>query len=92
MSVRTSPDSYREKTKNKGQEEHFSAFIFWYLGPESNRHTRKYRILNPARLPVPPPRHLYFAVRLTAHLPMQAGAKIRNYFKSTSASEKFRII
>jgi hypothetical protein len=31
-----------------------------YLGPESNRHTRKYRILNPARLPVPPPRHFAY--------------------------------
>ncbi len=28
---------------------------FSYPGPESNRHSRKNRILNPARLPVPPP-------------------------------------
>ena len=30
-----------------------------YLGPGSNRHSRKNRILNPARLPVPPPRHSF---------------------------------
>ncbi len=28
---------------------------FLYPGPESNRHSRQNRILNPARLPVPPP-------------------------------------
>lgn len=32
-----------------------------------------------------------FVVGLTTHLPLQAGAKIRNYFKSTSASEKIHI-
>lgn len=73
------------RQKIKGQEENFSAFIFWYLGPESNRHTRKYRILNPARLPVPPPRHfIHCCPTDNNHLPLQAGAKIRNYFKSTS--------
>ena len=33
-------------------------FLQWYRGSESNRHSRRNRILNPARLPVPPPRRL----------------------------------
>ena len=33
-------------------------FAKWYRESESNRHSRRNRILNPARLPVPPPRHL----------------------------------
>jgi imidazolonepropionase len=32
--------------------------VFLYPGPESNRHSRKNRILSPARLPVPPPGHI----------------------------------
>ncbi len=31
-----------------------------YLGRESNPHVRRHWILNPARLPVPPPRHNHF--------------------------------
>ena len=31
--------------------------LVWYPRPESNRHSRKNRILNPARLPVPPLGH-----------------------------------
>ena len=34
---------------------------FLYLRPESNRHARNgHRILSPARLPIPPLRHLYY--------------------------------
>jgi hypothetical protein len=33
-----------------------AAFEYWYRGSESNRHYLRNRILNPARLPVPPPR------------------------------------
>jgi hypothetical protein len=40
-----------------------------YLGWESNPHSRKNWILNPARLPVPPPRHFFDRV-----------SKIVNYF------------
>ena len=33
----------------------------WCLGPESNRHGIRYlRILSPVRLPIPPPRRLFF--------------------------------
>ena len=30
-----------------------------YLGWESNPHSMQNRILNPARLPIPPPRHYF---------------------------------
>src|SRR5690606_40829701 len=29
----------------------------WCLGSDSNRHALRHRILSPARLPIPPPRH-----------------------------------
>ena len=33
-------------------------YLNWYRGSESNRHFRRNWILNPARLPVPPPRQI----------------------------------
>jgi hypothetical protein len=56
------PDSYRDerhsrklspKTNHKKKSQPMLT-LFLYPRPESNRHSRKNRILNPARLPVPP--------------------------------------
>lgn len=48
-----------KKQSSKLRSRFVSHSAFMYPGPESNRHSRKNRILNPARLPVPPPRHSF---------------------------------
>ena len=39
------------------REENIRKNLYWCLGSESNRHASRHWILNPARLPIPPPRH-----------------------------------
>jgi hypothetical protein len=45
----------------------------WCLGPESNRHALRRRILSPLRLPISPPRQ----VLLLQHLPVRPGNATR---------------
>lgn len=63
-----SPSLQHILQKNGNEIECSISFPFVYPGRESNPHSRRNWILNPARLPVPPPRH--------QGLPLKGGANL----------------